>query len=373
MKVAFFLFFPPTIWAPGGVTTRLERSKAALERLGVQVTLFNHWERSRDFDLLHIFGSTHEVAGLVEAAKGIGIPAVVSAIFDSGVSPWKAWIAARATRLVPFTTVLGLRRRLFDCADAVLATSTAEAAALKSRFGLDARKLRVVVSGVDGDRFRHARAEAFAARYGLENFVLRVGRVRRDKGQSRLIRALDGLDLPLVIIGPEDPTDPDGVLEFRDLLRNRPWVHYLGPIRHDDPILASAFRAARVHVVASTFESLGFVTLEAAAAGCAVATGPYAPIVEYLGDQASYLDPASEASIRAVVRHAYERGPDPRLAEFVCQRYSWDVVAQQLRSVYGEVLDRHEAELPVDHASASGSPARRGSEATVARAADREA
>jgi glycosyltransferase involved in cell wall biosynthesis len=347
MKVAFFLFFPPTIWAPGGVSVRVERSKAALERLGVHVSLFNHWERSRDFDLLHVFGSTHEVAGLVESAKGLGIPTVVSAIFDSGLSVWKGWAAVRVARLLPLTTVHGLRRRLFHRADIVIATSKAESAALHSRFGLDPRKLRVVHAGIDGDRFRDARADAFTERYGLKNFVLRVGRVRRNKGQSRLIRALDGLGLDLVIIGPEDPTDPQGVREFRSLLRGRKWVHYLGQIPHDDPLLPSAFKAARVHALTSSFESLGFVTLEAAAAGCAVATGPYAPIVEYLGSRPYYVNPESEASIRTVVRRAYENGPDPGLAEFVHQSYSWESAARQLKDVYSALLDQTQAGRPI--------------------------
>jgi len=356
VKVAFFLFFPPTIWAPGGASVRLERSKEALERLGIRVMLFNHWERSRDFDLLHIFGSTHEVAGLVESAKGLGIPTVVSAIFDSGRSPWRARLATRIARLLPLTTVHELRRRLLRRADAVIACSTAEALELRSRFGLDSAKLSVIPAGLDVERFQHAQARPFTERYGLDRFVLRVGRVRRDKGQSRLIRALDGLGLPLVIIGPEDPTDPEGVREFRGLLRGRPWVHYLGPVRHDDPLLPSAFKAARVHVVTSTFESLGFVTLEAAAAGCAVATGRYAPIIEYLGDRASYLAPSSEASIRAVVAQAYERGPDPMLAEFVGQRYSWHAAARQLESVYCTVLGRPEIGSSINDAATPGGP-----------------
>jgi hypothetical protein len=96
VKVAFFLFFPPTIWAPGGDAVQLDRSKAALERLGVHVSLFDHWKRPKDFDLLHVFGSNHEVSGLVGAAKGLGIPTVVSAIYDAGTSPWKGWRRPRS-------------------------------------------------------------------------------------------------------------------------------------------------------------------------------------------------------------------------------------------------------------------------------------
>lgn len=340
MKVSFCLFYPPTVWAPGGVAVQLERSKAALEALGVRVCLFSPWDRSRDFDVLHVFGSTHEVSGLIDAAKGLGKPTVVSAVFSVGRSPWKGWLAARAARLVPLTTVHGLRRQLLHRADVVLATSRAEADAIRSRFGLDGRTLRVLPVGVDAARFRDAREDAFRDRYGLRDFVLQVGRVNRRKGQARLVRALDGLGLELVIVGPEDPTDPSGVREFRALIAERPWVHYLGPIPHDDPLLASAFKAARVHVLPSASESLGLVTLEAAAAGCAVVTGAHGPIVEYLGGRGEYVDPMSEPSIRRGVTRAHERGADRGLAELVRERYSWESVGARLADIYASLVDR---------------------------------
>ena len=74
MKVAFFLFFPPTLWTPGGGETQLAKTKNALEHLGIQVELFDIWSRRRDFDILHVFGSTYELSDFVTNAKNRMLP-----------------------------------------------------------------------------------------------------------------------------------------------------------------------------------------------------------------------------------------------------------------------------------------------------------
>jgi len=68
MKVAFFLFFPPTLWAPGGGEVQLAKTKEALEKLQVTVTLLDPWSRNHDFDVVHVFGSNYEVSSFIEAA-----------------------------------------------------------------------------------------------------------------------------------------------------------------------------------------------------------------------------------------------------------------------------------------------------------------
>jgi hypothetical protein len=96
----------------------------------------------------------------VESARAWD-PTVVSAIFDA-VSPWKGWMATRAARLLPLTTVLGLRRRLLHAADVVIATSTAEADTCAD-FNVD------VVIGLGGHRLE-ARARTGLVRPNVRVF-----------------------------------------------------------------------------------------------------------------------------------------------------------------------------------------------------------
>ncbi|OIQ60436.1 glycosyltransferase family 4 protein [Neomoorella thermoacetica] len=339
MKVAFYQFFPPTLWTPGGGETQLVKTKEALERLGVEVTLFNPWSRSKDFDILHVFGSSHELSSFVRAAKGLGLPVVVSIIAFSAKPSWQWWLWRRIDRFIPIPTTYRLRQEIYTNADRLIVASRSEAEQLSHGFRINNKKYRWVPHGIEGERFIKAEPKLFIERYGLQDFVLQVSRINRHKGQARLIRALEGTGIKLVFIGPLDPIDQQGTQEFLNLVeKHSGWVHYLGTLKYDDQLLPSAYAACRVHVLPSTSESLGLVTLESTAAGAAAVSGNYPTLYEYLGERVYYCEPASIASIRASVLQAYEEGIKPGAREYVVDNFSWDRTAERLLEVYQEVL-----------------------------------
>jgi len=338
IKVAVFLFFPPTLWASGGGEVQVRKTVEALKRLQVRITLFDLWSRAREFDIVHIFGSNYEVSSFVEVARAVGLKVVVSTISYSAKPAWQWKVWKWIDRCVPVATTYRLRQRIYDQADRLIVASRSEAYQLAQGFRIDSRKIRLVPHGIDAKRFEVASPEPFTERYGLRDFVLQVGRINRHKGQARLIRALDGTGLDVVFIGPLDHSDPEGVVEFGRLLRSRPWVHYIGELSHDDPMLASAYAAARVHVLPSISESLGLVTLEAVAGGAAAVTGAYPPIREYLGDYVYYCHPKSVDSIRRAVLEAFTKGPKPGAREYVLSSFSWEKVAERLLEVYRELV-----------------------------------
>lgn len=339
MKVAFFLFFPRTIWTPGGGETQLLKTKEALEKRGVHVELFDIWSRRKDYDLIHIFGSTYEVSSFVQTAKEVGLKVVVSAIAYSNRPAWQWRLWRRLDSFVPLPTTYRLRQLIYDSADIIIAGSRAEANQLSKGFRIDPSKVRIVPLGIEAERFLQVNPTPFVEKYGLRDFVLQVSRINRHKGQARLIRALRGTGLKVVFIGPLDPGDPEGVQEFMQLVsENSDFVHYLGAISHDDPLLPSAYAAARVHALPSRVESFGLVTLEALASGVAAVSGKYPPLYEALGDRVYYCDPLSETSIRNAVLEAFERGPVSSTREYVLKNLSWDKVAERLEGVYREVV-----------------------------------
>ncbi len=73
-------------------------------------------------------------------------------------------------------------------------------------------------------------------------------------------------------------------------------------------MLPSAYAAAKFHVLPSKFEFPGMVTLEAAATGCSVVSGPYPTIEDCLGDRIYYRDPMSLESIRENVERISRKG-----------------------------------------------------------------
>ena len=112
---------------------------------------------------------------------------------------------------------------------------------------------------------------------------------------------------------------------------------WLGRLDHHDPLLASAYAAARVFALPSWFETPGLAALEAGLAGCSIAITPYGSTRDYFGDLVEYARPDRVAEIRRAVVKCWEDGPDPRLSRSIATHYLWPNVAQITAEVYDQV------------------------------------
>ena len=189
---------------------------------------------------------------------------------------------------------LNVEPRLAQAADAALASSPAEARALREKLG--AGEVHVVPCGVDLDTFRpYPRPEA-RARLGFEPYgayVLSVGRIERVKGLDRLIEAFavmrrerPGLDARLLHVGgeiregavrigesyhPEDfasPAQGAEVARLESLARRlgvADAIIFLGAKPQE--ALPLYYSAADLYALPSRYESFGLTTVEAAACG----------------------------------------------------------------------------------------------------------
>ena len=338
MRVGFFAFFPPTIWTPGGGETQLRKTKEALERLGVRVELFDIWHPKKDYDIIHVFGSTYQLSDFVVTAKRLGMKIVVSPIIytDKPTWMWKAW--RLIDHLLPVPTVYTYRKRIYEIANVLLSGSHAEAAQLHAHFAVPREKMRVVHNAAD-KRFAEASPDLFIKKYGLKDFVLMVGRINSRKGQIRLIQALEGEGIELVFIGRMDPDDPSYFERFQRACKERPWVHYLGGIDNQE-MLASAYAAAKVHALPSFGEFPGLVSLEAGLAGANVVAVKDPPVYEHLGDEAFYCNPRSISSIRKAVLEAYNAPRNDKLRKRLLDGFTWEIVAKKILSVYEEIISQ---------------------------------
>ena len=106
---------------------------------------------------------------------------------------------------------------------------------------------------------------------------------------------------------------------------------------HRDPLLASAYAAARVFALPSWFETPGLAALEAALAGTAIVITPHGSTREYFGDRVRYARPDRVGEIASAIRQAWDHGPDPRLADFIAAHYLWPRVARKTAEVYDAV------------------------------------
>ena len=230
-----------------------------------------------------------------------------------------------------------LQREALAHVDLLLVNSLLEVHALRHTLQVTNVPFAVAPVGVDPALFLDATPDRFVSAHKVRDFVLQVGRIEGPKNQLMLAAALRGSGKRLVLIGSaRQPA-------YLDLVRA------CGPadlvvLPHLDPDgLASAYAAARVHVLPSWSETCGLVNLEAALAGCSVVAGTLGYEVEYLDDLAYYCDPADLGSVQSAVQaawdgHAGNADRRRKLRQRVLERYTWEKAAEKTFEAYCRVL-----------------------------------
>jgi glycosyltransferase involved in cell wall biosynthesis len=346
MKPGSVLFHAPAaaFQSPGGGENQLVQTGKQLEDLGITIRLFSPWlDRLEEARLLHLFGMSREGLELARVAHARGVRVVLSPIcwyepraiaFLAPNPLQETWDLAKyaVKRVLPRWP--SWRRSLLSLADVVLPNSVAEAGQLVRLFATEPSRIRVVPNGVQST-FTHGSPALFRSEYGAGDFVLYVGRIEPRKNVLRLVEAVSSLGLPLVVIG----SPPAGYEAYAALCRRAADhdVVWIDALDHDDPLLASAYAAARVFALPSWFETPGLAALEAALAGSAVVVTPFGCTREYFGERVEYARPDRPAQIARAILKSWEAGPDPRLASHVGSRFLWSDVAQRTAEVYDQI------------------------------------
>jgi glycosyltransferase involved in cell wall biosynthesis len=224
---------------------------------------------------------------------------------------------------------------LIRLADLLLPNSKAEARQLRQLFGARPDRIVIVPNGVD-DRFGRGDARSFESKYGVTDFVLVPGRIEPRKNQLGVVTALWSSGLPVVVLGDTHPEHRDYDRKCR--LMADPGVHFVKHIAHGSELLAAAYAASRVVVLASWFETPGLAALEGALAGAHVIVTHRGSAFEYFGDFARYVSPTDLAGIRLAVRQAYQSPPPRELKQQVARNFLWDSVAHHTLLAYQTML-----------------------------------
>lgn len=330
--------------SPGGGENQLVQTGRYLEARGLDVRPFVPWtDRLDRARLIHLFGMSREGLQLARLARARGIPVVVSPI---------CWIEPRAMAALAVDPLGRLanrakwrlkalaprlpswRRDLLRTADAILPNSEAEGRQLVRWFGADPGKIHAVPNGVE-ERFARAEASAFRAAHGPDPFVLYVGRIEPRKNVLGLVEGVRAAGLPLVVIGDALPGYERYAADCKRA--GADFARWLPRVDHDDPLLESAYAAARVLALPSWFETPGLVALEAALAGTAVVITPHGCTREYFGDRVGYARPDRPGEIALAVSEAWRDGPGAGLAEHVAAHYPWSEVARRTAEAYDHV------------------------------------
>ena len=354
----------------GGDTVLMEKLAAGLKQYGVDVTLDVDCSLNpADFHLAHLFNFTTVdlTRELAQRAWNAGTPYVVTSLYEDVAAfhnqsieianslleyarrgQDRQWWSANAVDLRSVVPAPGFANHwTAEHAAAIFSSGAAETGALKR----DYPNARVVETKFGYETGMPAEKDLFVQQYGIEDFILCVGRIETRKNQLMLLKALEDSDIPVVIAGggfTYQPVYDQAVRNFRRAGKTL----VLGRISPE--MLASAYRAARVHCLPSWYELPGLVTLEAASYGCNVVASSSGTIFDYLGEKVFYCDAWNENSIRNAVLAAYYSPPAPGLQE-AAVRYTWADTARRTYEAYREIVpaDMKSDVAPVQHSSPS--------------------
>jgi glycosyltransferase involved in cell wall biosynthesis len=326
MKVLFQIR-PDYRQNPAGDSVQMLATAQGLSRLGVMVTISSDPNALlADYDLIHIFNLTRirESYYFFLNAQKQGKKTVVSPIYWNP-SSFLSRKEAQPKNLAAWNMQQAMRARLIKESDLLLPNGFGEEAILKQDFSAVA-PCRVIPNGFP-DSFSEACPHLIRQRFpGLPtNYVLCVARISPRKNQLLLAEACRELQLPLVLIGQ---------INDRTYLKKRlafPQVIYLGT--QHGPLLASAYAAAKVHILPSWFETPGLSSLEAAACGTVVITTDQGCTKEYYLEHALYMNPHDKQALIAALQASSGHDPKP-LTDHVRSNYPWSRAARETLDAY---------------------------------------
>jgi glycosyltransferase involved in cell wall biosynthesis len=165
--------------------------------------------------------------------------------------------------------------------------------------------------------------------------VLCVARFDPQKAQHLLLAALEPLQVPVTLVGGDNPHHPD----YRAYCRRLAWPGVRILSRVKPGVLKELYQTCRVHVLASWYETTGLTALEAGCCGARSVITSRGGTREYAGDLAWYCHPSDPASIRRAVEAALHAPQTPDLLGRVQKNFTWELSTRRLLSVYRSVLE----------------------------------
>ncbi|MFT8657203.1 MAG: glycosyltransferase [Acetobacter papayae] len=322
MKVAFNTY-PWAFCCPGGGEQQIVYYRDFLPGAGVEVIPHDIWApRLAEVDAVHFFSVMGGSSAFCGYVKAMGKPLVVSS---------SLWVTPETTGLYPIDEI----RHQLSLANVIVPNSHREADALSSVLGLPRERFMPVYNGVDPLFAEPVPGALFRERFGIEgDFILNVGNIEPRKNQLGLVRAAQGLDLPVILVGHvREQAYFDQVME-----EAQGRARYVGALAHEDPALRSAYAACSVFVLPSTLETPGLAALEAAATGARLVVTAEGSTEEYFGDMVHYVDHTAPDDIRAKIQAALAAPVAPALREQVLTRFLWPQVVKELRAVYAAAI-----------------------------------
>jgi glycosyltransferase involved in cell wall biosynthesis len=322
----------PFVLAHGGVQIQIEQTKAALERVGVEVEFLRWWDDSQRGDIIHFFG--RPAAARPDLIRQKGLKLVVTHLLGGlGVRPaWKRFLQKMtiwtALRMLPSGPLARTGWSAWKMADAYIAVTSWEAKLMREVFQAPANHVHVVPNGVS-DCFFEDSAETRIPWLVTAASILPVKRVVETAEAAIVART------PYWVIGRPFSESDAYYQQFLALCHQHPEALRYEKIMRTQLELAQIYRQARGFVLLSRWESQSLSALEAAACECPLLLGDLPWARATFGERASYCSITSPERTAKYLRKFYDEAPTLQLPP---KPLRWIEIAQKLKSIYEQVL-----------------------------------
>ncbi|MBC8033832.1 MAG: glycosyltransferase family 4 protein [Chitinophagaceae bacterium] len=343
----------------GGDTIQILRTADYLVKEGVQVSirLANEEIDYKPFDLIHFFNIIRP-SDILFHVKVSRKPYVVSTIYvdySEYEKKVRKGFAGCLARSLPPDTIEYLKviaryllngerivsrdyfwsghgnsvKKIIKESSFLLPNSQSEYNRLTSHYKIQAR-YKVIPNAIDPLLFVREDYKNLRS----DRLVICVGRIEGRKNQLNLIKALNNTAYELKIIGSPSANQQSYYNACRQEAAGN--VSFIPNTTQQE--LVSYYLRAKVHVLASWFETTGLSSLEAAVLGCNIVITDKGDSREYFEDYAYYCNPESPDSIFSAVERASSSYFDERIRFKILTQYTWMYTAQRTLEAYREVI-----------------------------------
>lgn len=172
-----------------------------------------------------------------------------------------------------------------------------------------------------------------------ERFVLNVGTIEERKNLLNVVKAINGTEIPLVVVGRKTKYYQK-IERFLKKNKMEKQVLFLEGVSMDE--LACLYKLADIFVYPSFFEGFGIPVIEALFSKTVVITSNTSCLPEAGGKDSVYINPDNDLDIRAKIEFLWENESERKRREekgfeFV-QKFNDEPIARQLMNFYQKII-----------------------------------
>ncbi len=355
----------------GGDTIQLTKTAEQLKKLGIDVDISLELEPDlSEYDIIHLSNLTRIQETYIQLlnAKKYNKPIVLSTIYwpmdefeskaHSGIrgilnklfnidqiERIKAFIKLivrpnsrnKATLKLITVGYTKMQREVLENVDYFLPNAEIEMKKLMEYYSFTTDKYTVIPNSIDKDIALSAMKKESNQFLKYKDAVICVGRIDPRKNQLKLVKAMDGTKIKLLLVGKVNTEYKKYFSQIETIMKRNENFYYEPFIKNDD--MYQLYKVCKVNVLPSWLDTPGLVNLEAGVMGCNLAITNRGSTEEYFGKFAEYCSPDNEESIKTSVLKAFEKPKNDKLKDYIINNFTWNISAEKTYEVYKKVLN----------------------------------